>query len=47
VRLQLWTPDMVNEEEAKLLRQLHELRPLAPAKRERGFWSKIKESLGA
>jgi molecular chaperone DnaJ len=47
VRLQLWTPDVMGEAEATLLRQLHDIRPLAPAKRERGFWSKIKESLGA
>ncbi len=47
VRLQLWTPDVMSDEEAKLLRQLHDIRPLAPTKRERGFWSKVKESLGA
>ncbi|MEO7043603.1 MAG: molecular chaperone DnaJ [Gemmatimonadaceae bacterium] len=47
VRLQLWTPDVVSDEESKLLRQLHDIRPLAPAKRERGFWAKVKESLGA
>jgi molecular chaperone DnaJ len=47
VRLQLWTPDAVNEQEATLLRQLHAIRPVAPAKRERGFWTKVKESLGA
>jgi molecular chaperone DnaJ len=47
VRLQLWTPDVMSEAEATLLRQLHDIRPIAPAKRERGFWSKVKESLGA
>lgn len=47
VRLQLWTPDATTEEEANLLRQLHEMRPAAPTKRERGFWAKVKESLGA
>ena len=47
VRLQLWTPDAMNEEEATLLRRLHEMRPAAPARRERGFWAKVKESLGA
>jgi molecular chaperone DnaJ len=47
VRLQLWTPDMLGEDETRLLRQLHDIRPLAPAKRERGFWAKVKESLGA
>ncbi|MDQ2891365.1 MAG: molecular chaperone DnaJ [Gemmatimonadota bacterium] len=47
VRLQLWTPDTIGEDEAQLLRRLHDIRPLAPSKRERGFWSKVKESLGA
>lgn len=47
VRLQLFTPDIVSDEEAKLLRQLYDIRPIAPARRERGFWAKVKESLGA
>ncbi|MGI9090280.1 MAG: molecular chaperone DnaJ [Gemmatimonadaceae bacterium] len=47
VRLQLWTPDVLTDEESALLRRLHEIRPIAPAKREGGLWSKIKESLGA
>ncbi len=47
VRLQLFTPDNLSEDEAKLLRQLHDIRPTAPARRERGFWAKVKESLGA
>ncbi len=47
VRLQLWTPDVLSDEEARLLRQLHDMHPAAPARRERGFWSKVKESLGA
>jgi hypothetical protein len=38
---------VVNEEEATLLRRLYEIRPVAPARRERGFWAKVKESLGA
>lgn len=47
VRLQLWTPEMLTEEESGLLRRLHEIRPTAPPKRDGGLWSKIKESLGA
>ncbi|MEO8946384.1 MAG: molecular chaperone DnaJ [Gemmatimonadaceae bacterium] len=47
IRLQLFTPDIVGDEEAKLLRQLYDIRPIAPARRERGFWAKVKESLGA
>jgi molecular chaperone DnaJ len=47
VRLQLWTPDVTTAEEEKLLRRLQELRPSAPPKRTKGFWAKVKESLGA
>jgi molecular chaperone DnaJ len=47
VRLQLYTPDVLTDDESKLLRQLHDIRPAAPAKRERGFWEKVKETLGA
>lgn len=47
VRLQLWTPDVLIEEEAQLLRRLHDIHPVAPTRRERGFWAKVKESLGA
>jgi molecular chaperone DnaJ len=47
VRLQLHTPESLGDEEAQLLRRLGELRPTAPTERERGFWAKVKESLGA
>ncbi|MEO7218102.1 MAG: molecular chaperone DnaJ [Gemmatimonadaceae bacterium] len=47
VRLQLFTPDIMTDEETNLLRQLHDIRPVAPARRSRGFWAKVKESLGA
>ena len=47
VRLQLFTPEVINDEEMQLLRRLAELRPKAPLERERGFWAKVKESLGA
>jgi molecular chaperone DnaJ len=47
VRLQQWTPDGLGEEESRLLRRLMEIRPTAPDKREKGFWAKVKESLGA
>ncbi len=46
VRLQLWTPDNISDEEAGLLRKLSELQPV-PAPRPKGLWSKLKESLGA
>jgi molecular chaperone DnaJ len=46
VRLQLWTPDVLTEEETTLLRRLGELQKV-PENRPKGLWSKIKESLGA
>ena len=47
VRLQLWTPESMTDDEVRMLRQLAEIRPSAPGKREKGFWTKVKESLGA
>ena len=46
VRLQLWTPERVTGEEESLIRKLLEIQTV-PAAREKGLWSKIKESLGA
>ncbi len=46
VRLQLWTPDNLSEEESVLLRRLGEVQKVPPA-RPKGLWSKIRESLGA
>lgn len=46
VRLQLWTPEKVTGEEEALIRKLLEMQKV-PEQREKGLWSKIKESLGA
>ncbi len=48
VRVQLWTPDRVSREEEALLQQLlvHQQTPPDSA-RSKGFWSKMKEALGA
>jgi molecular chaperone DnaJ len=46
VRLQLWTPDNLTAEESALIQQLAALQKL-PAPRDKGLWSKLKESLGA
>ncbi|MFL5502995.1 MAG: molecular chaperone DnaJ [Gemmatimonadaceae bacterium] len=46
VRLQLWTPDTLSDEEAALIRRLGEVQQV-PAPRPKGLWSKIRESLGA
>ena len=46
VRVQLWTPDSVSREEEALLRKLAETQK-TPQAREKGFWTKMKEALGA
>lgn len=47
VRLQLYTPEQLTSEEESLIKRLAELQ-VAPAERSaKGFWSKVKESLGA
>jgi molecular chaperone DnaJ len=46
VRLQLWTPESLSDEEAALIRRLSEVQKVPPA-RPKGLWSKIRESLGA
>jgi molecular chaperone DnaJ len=46
VRVQLWTPDSVSREEEALLRKLAEIEK-APQAREKGFWTRMKEALGA
>jgi molecular chaperone DnaJ len=48
VRVQLWTPEKVSGREEQLVRELGELQGAAPDhRREKGFWSKMKEALGA
>lgn len=48
VRVQLWTPERVTDEERQLLGRLRELQPGVPADgRGKGFWAKMKEALGA
>jgi molecular chaperone DnaJ len=46
VRLQLWTPDSLSDEEIALVRRLGEVQTV-PAARPKGLWSKLRESLGA
>jgi molecular chaperone DnaJ len=47
VRVQLWTPEKLSDEEASLIRQLASLQQRAPQGRTKGFWNKMKEVLGA
>jgi molecular chaperone DnaJ len=48
VRVQLWTPEKLSSREEQLVRELAELQQAAPdGGRSKGFWSKMKEALGA
>ena len=47
VRVQLWTPDEVSGEERELVDRLSRLTRRPPATREKGFWARMKEALGA
>jgi molecular chaperone DnaJ len=47
VRVQLWTPDELTREEETLLRKLAEISAKPPQTRSKGFWTKMKEALGA
>ena len=47
VRLQLFTPEELVAEEESLIRRLGEIQSAPAQRRPKGFWSKVKESLGA
>ena len=47
VRVQLWTPESVSARERELLDELARLQSMPAQGRPRGFWSKMKEALGA
>ena len=48
VRVQLWTPDRLSEEETSLITRLGEIQKSVPIDtRGKGFWAKMKEALGA
>ena len=46
VRVHVWTPERLTEEQESLFRQMAKLEG-EPPKRSPGFWSKLKEALGA
>jgi molecular chaperone DnaJ len=46
VRVRVWTPERLNEEQERLFRELAKVEG-EPPKRSPGFWSKLKEALGA
>ncbi len=47
VRLQLYTPEELAPEEETLIKRLGEIQTAPASRRSKGFWSKVKESLGA
>ncbi|HEU6453165.1 MAG TPA: molecular chaperone DnaJ [Gemmatimonadaceae bacterium] len=47
VRVQLWTPQSLTDEQEALIKQLAEAGGEAPATRSKGIWSRMKEALGA
>ncbi len=47
VRVQLWTPTEIAGEEKRLIEQLAVLRPTVQQPRNKSFWSKMKDALGA
>ncbi|NUO64556.1 MAG: molecular chaperone DnaJ [Gemmatimonadaceae bacterium] len=47
VRVQLWTPDSVSGEERELLEKLAAFEKKPPESRDKGFWAKMREALGA
>src|SRR5438045_6757136 len=48
VRVQLWTPDRLTDDERVLIERLHEIQKSVPLdSRGKGFWAKMKEALGA
>jgi molecular chaperone DnaJ len=46
IRTHVWTPENVTDEQARLFRELAKVEG-EPPKRSGGFWSKLKEALGA
>jgi molecular chaperone DnaJ len=47
VRVQLWTPDDLSEEQQSLIRQLSQVEAKPPQTRSKGLWTRMKEALGA
>jgi molecular chaperone DnaJ len=46
IRVHVWTPERVSEEQQRLFQELAKIEG-EPPKRSPGFWSKLKEALGA
>jgi molecular chaperone DnaJ len=47
VTVRLWTPSSLSDEERRLIEQLEGVQGRPPESQPRGFWSKVKDALGA
>jgi molecular chaperone DnaJ len=47
VRVQLWTPERLTEREEELIRELAKVQKSVPVDRGKGFWSRMRDALGA
>ena len=47
MRVQLWTPERLEEDEREVIMRLAEVQRSVPTDRGKGFWAKMKEALGA
>ncbi|HXD21707.1 MAG TPA: molecular chaperone DnaJ [Gemmatimonadaceae bacterium] len=47
VRVQLWTPTDLTADEKRVIDELAKVHSPVPMKRDKGFWAKMKEALGA
>ncbi len=47
VRVQMWTPERLSDEEEKLITRLNEIQRSVPQNRGKGLWAKMREALGA
>jgi molecular chaperone DnaJ len=47
VRVQLWTPENLGDEEQRIIKRLGEIQRPVPADRGKGLWAKMREALGA
>jgi molecular chaperone DnaJ len=47
VRVQLWTPDRLTEREEELITELGKVQKSVPVDRGKGFWSRMRDALGA
>ena len=47
VRVQLWTPERLTEREDELIKELAKVQKSVPVDRGKGFWSRMRDALGA